>query len=172
MSLRKCHECGNDVSTEASACPKCGAKIKHEKKPMSKVMLLFLVVIVLGITASIVESEKRETTEKAKTPEQKAADAKENELLSRRITAAAAGMNLVKKNLRNPESVQWSDVFSNSDGSLICIDYRAQNGFGGYSRETIVFVSNNAYTDTGNWNKRCVNKSLIDVKKTALHFVK
>lgn len=37
MALIKCPECGNDVSTEASACPKCGfpireknSQIKHE----------------------------------------------------------------------------------------------------------------------------------------------
>lgn len=28
MALIKCHECGSDVSTEAIACPKCGAPVK------------------------------------------------------------------------------------------------------------------------------------------------
>lgn len=28
MALIKCHECGNNVSTEAAACPNCGAKPK------------------------------------------------------------------------------------------------------------------------------------------------
>lgn len=29
MALVKCHECGHDVSTEATACPNCGAKPKR-----------------------------------------------------------------------------------------------------------------------------------------------
>lgn len=28
MALIKCKECGNDVSTKADSCPKCGAKLK------------------------------------------------------------------------------------------------------------------------------------------------
>jgi len=31
MALIKCHECGNDVSSEAQACPKCGAAPQKEK---------------------------------------------------------------------------------------------------------------------------------------------
>jgi hypothetical protein len=29
MSLRKCKECGNEVSTTAESCPKCGAVLKN-----------------------------------------------------------------------------------------------------------------------------------------------
>jgi len=32
MSLKKCKECGNDVSTEAAVCPKCGAAQKKDVK--------------------------------------------------------------------------------------------------------------------------------------------
>lgn len=31
MALIKCPECGNDVSTEAVSCPKCGCPIKKQK---------------------------------------------------------------------------------------------------------------------------------------------
>lgn len=31
MALIKCPECGNDVSTEAEACPKCGCPIKKQE---------------------------------------------------------------------------------------------------------------------------------------------
>jgi len=33
MALVECHECGNEISTEAKTCPKCGAKNRHLKKP-------------------------------------------------------------------------------------------------------------------------------------------
>jgi len=50
MSLIKCHECGNEVSTEAAKCPKCGAKVK---KPTSLVTKLLLGVMGLGIVAAM-----------------------------------------------------------------------------------------------------------------------
>ena len=28
LAIIACHDCGNEVSTEAKACPKCGAKVK------------------------------------------------------------------------------------------------------------------------------------------------
>lgn len=31
MSLIKCHECGHDISTEATQCPNCGAPVKKLK---------------------------------------------------------------------------------------------------------------------------------------------
>lgn len=36
MGLTKCHECGNKVSTEAAACPACGAPVEAERKPTKK----------------------------------------------------------------------------------------------------------------------------------------
>lgn len=36
MALIKCHECGNEVSTEATACPKCGAKPKAMATNLNK----------------------------------------------------------------------------------------------------------------------------------------
>lgn len=48
MALTKCHECGHDVSTEAAACPQCGAKPKKK----ARVALLFLVLVgLVGLLA-------------------------------------------------------------------------------------------------------------------------
>ena len=33
MALTKCKECGQDVSTSAKACPKCGAPVGHKVSP-------------------------------------------------------------------------------------------------------------------------------------------
>ncbi|MEQ1663206.1 MAG: zinc ribbon domain-containing protein [Thiobacillus sp.] len=51
MSLIKCHECGNEVSTEAKTCPKCGAKVK---KPTSLAAKLVVVLIGIGVVSAIV----------------------------------------------------------------------------------------------------------------------
>jgi hypothetical protein len=42
MALTKCHECGQDVSTQAKACPTCGAQVK---KPSGTRLLLFLLAV-------------------------------------------------------------------------------------------------------------------------------
>ena len=50
MALKKCRECGNEISTKAAACPNCGAPGKKQKKPTS---LLTWVVVVLIVGAVI-----------------------------------------------------------------------------------------------------------------------
>jgi predicted nucleic acid-binding Zn ribbon protein len=45
MSLVKCHECGNEISTEAKFCPQCGAKNRKRKK--SIIGRFFVTLLVL-----------------------------------------------------------------------------------------------------------------------------
>jgi hypothetical protein len=49
MALIKCKECGHDVSTQAKACPGCGAQVK---KPSGARLGLFLVAVI-GVFALI-----------------------------------------------------------------------------------------------------------------------
>ena len=48
MAIIKCHECGNEISSEAKVCPQCGAKNRSYSKKWSAT---FLVVVVLGFVA-------------------------------------------------------------------------------------------------------------------------
>jgi DNA-directed RNA polymerase subunit RPC12/RpoP len=48
MSLLKCHECSNEVSSEAKACPKCGAKVKKPTSLIAKIVLALLGVAILS----------------------------------------------------------------------------------------------------------------------------
>lgn len=52
MALVKCSECGRDVSTEAKACPSCGAKVKLPKRPTSPI-LKYSLIGVIGMTVVI-----------------------------------------------------------------------------------------------------------------------
>jgi DNA-directed RNA polymerase subunit RPC12/RpoP len=54
MALLKCHECGNDVSSESKACPKCGAKVK---KPTSLAVKMLAVLFGIGIFSSYLGSQ-------------------------------------------------------------------------------------------------------------------
>jgi hypothetical protein len=53
MALKKCRECGNDISTKAAACPKCGAVLKKKGGCLSVVVLLFLIGIVIAAISSV-----------------------------------------------------------------------------------------------------------------------
>lgn len=49
MALIKCHECTHEVSTEASACPRCGAKVRTESgREVSALWTLLLGCIYLA----------------------------------------------------------------------------------------------------------------------------
>jgi DNA-directed RNA polymerase subunit RPC12/RpoP len=50
MALLKCHECSNEVSSEAKTCPKCGAKVK---KPTSLVVKILAALFGIGILVSL-----------------------------------------------------------------------------------------------------------------------
>ncbi|NIA07350.1 MAG: zinc-ribbon domain-containing protein [Actinobacteria bacterium] len=55
MALNKCKECGNEVSTKAKSCPKCGAALK---KPGGCLRILGIVIgcsIFLGIVSSLID---------------------------------------------------------------------------------------------------------------------
>ena len=52
MALQKCKECGNEISKSATACPKCGAKIK-KTGCLTKIVAGFLILLVLVVIANI-----------------------------------------------------------------------------------------------------------------------
>ena len=52
MSLKKCKECGNEVSTKAKNCPKCGAPVKTNISCLGAIGIIILVFIVIGIIVS------------------------------------------------------------------------------------------------------------------------
>ena len=57
MALRKCPECGNDMSDTLKTCPHCGYRIKKERQPFSRknkiLVIIIAAVLVLGTIGSI-----------------------------------------------------------------------------------------------------------------------
>lgn len=52
MALVKCKECGEDVSTKAKACPKCGAKAPKKTSLFTWLVLFFIIFIVYAANQS------------------------------------------------------------------------------------------------------------------------
>jgi hypothetical protein len=60
MALAKCHECGQDVSTEAKACPACGAPVKKSSGARFPLFLLVATLGVLGLIALTTKDQPRQ----------------------------------------------------------------------------------------------------------------
>lgn len=56
MAIRKCRECGNDVSTSAKTCPKCGVSDPAKSRASMSIMKIMPFVIAAAIIYGIRES--------------------------------------------------------------------------------------------------------------------
>jgi DNA-directed RNA polymerase subunit RPC12/RpoP len=156
MALMKCSECGNDVSSEAKSCPHCGAKVKKPKAPMSLVKKLGILAAVLFVWSVVRQASQDEERRAARTPEQVAADKKEAAQEVARSSAVQIAVDQLRKSVRDPDSLVIESARASADPVLVCIEYRAKNGFGGMSKEFVVFTEKKTYPNNGDaWNKQC-----------------
>lgn len=158
--MGKCRECGKEVSTEAKACPHCGAK-KPVPKKVGPIGTAIVVLIGLVIFWPFLSGDAGTSAPPpAPTPEQVAAKAKRDATFNQTVAAAKA----VKQALRDPDSLTWESIRANDDASVICLEYRAKNGFGGMNREFAVFVKGKASQKPEMWNKHCT-QPLTDLSR-------
>lgn len=163
MAIVKCKECSKDVSTKALACPNCGVKLPKRTSIVTWLVVIFLVVpAVLGVIGAVnapSNSQESSGVAKAKTPEQTAEEKAKIERYARVQVAASQ----VKNILRDPDSLKWEAILANDDASVICMQYRAKNGFGGMNREQLTVFKDRFYKEAAIWNKNCAKKSLHDM---------
>ena len=165
MSMISCGECGASVSTEARSCPACGANRKVFRRPVGakKSMswlkkigiafgMMFGVSLVGGFAASMSGTKPGAENESAQDKQQK-------HMTYQAYLAAKA----VKASLRNPDSLSFEQILANDNGSIICLTYRAQNGFGGMNIERVVFKDGDPSQSHASWHAHCAGKMLNDV---------
>lgn len=167
MALIKCHECGNQVSTDAKTCPQCGAKIR---KRHSKGQWLLIGLATVGIVSCIAKTQgntDRRTNELSaaeakKSPEQKTAEAAEKLKKEAEFQRVVAGAKVIKQGTKNPDSFNLNSATLMADGS-ICYEYRATNSFNAVVPGKLVITKNNKTTQKGrDWNKFCGGKTGTD----------
>lgn len=62
MALKPCRECGNPVSTEAKACPKCGAVVRSQSPSGCAVGCVLIFALALYVMHSCTEALNRPLT--------------------------------------------------------------------------------------------------------------
>lgn len=180
MAMTNCKECKSEISDKAESCPKCGAKIKRTSL-FTKLVLIFIIIGVVGSIWGNSQSSKRQqetaqieqqrranlTTEQrakedaaSQLKAQKEADSKKLEDL--RFARTVLVIKTLKSALREPESVKWENILANDDGTLVCVELSAKNGFGGYNKETYAWYKNKITQAASVWNAQCT-KPLFDL---------
>lgn len=161
MAMINCGECGVSVSTEAKVCPACGASRKAFRRPAGarrvswpkKIGIGFAALI--GVSVVIQAATGGDQTVQAESPQAKQS--------KQRGYAAYLSAKALKASLRNPGSLDFDEILANEDGSVICMTYRAQNGFGGMNLERVVFRDGKPSQTRASWRANCANKMLFDV---------
>jgi Na+-transporting methylmalonyl-CoA/oxaloacetate decarboxylase gamma subunit len=176
MALIKCHECQNDVSTEAKVCPKCGAKVRLPKEKKEALPRLAApkmslgVKIFIGLFVMIVVGQLIRVTTPPKTPEQIASDAAAAAADDKRVGAAMLAAALIKKSAREPDSINFSSLRVSDDATVVCAVYKGRNGFGGVSEEPAVYIVGLQSGAPDSWNEHCTGK-MYEYKGRLAHVI-
>jgi len=62
MAMKKCKECGNEVSTKAESCPKCGAVLKKKTGCLGYIGIGIFILFMLGVISSLIDDGSNKTT--------------------------------------------------------------------------------------------------------------
>lgn len=151
MALKKCKECGAQVSTDAKQCPQCGAKVK---KPIGVFGIIVLGLMVVVVSKCVMDQTNR-PQQAAKTPEQIEREAK-NEA---EFQADVAKVRALRSAMKNPTSFELVSAIR-MDSGVLCVTYRATNSFNAVITESKAITPAGGFAD---WNKACAGKTGKDV---------
>jgi len=162
MALIKCTECGAEISSNATSCPKCGKPAKRKTKwttwVIGAIFALFFVGFIMQSQTDRERQAKQDALEAAKSPEQRASDAAakaKREADHQRVTSV---LRSLKVNAKNPASFEVVQAGMTDAGS-ICVTYRATNSFNAVVTE---YQAINKDNKIGDWNKLCAGKTISD----------
>lgn len=136
-------------------------KPKERISGSAKVILGFLAfVAVIAIHDNLRGPPKPPTPEQV---ELEAAQQSQREEELTRNSLAHTLYNSTRENLRNPDSMVIEKLYARATPPLVCLAYRAQNGFGGMVRDFIIYDEKTMSKDVKTWNKRCVESGMQDL---------
>lgn len=129
MALKKCKECGADVSDKADACPKCGAKIPKKTSIFTKIIATFLG---FGVLMALISGANNPNSNiKSSGPEQGASIVSETVKPTRKPGLAVA--SLVKKYDKIEATTWYRDKSSpshvNANGVYLYLGDKAESAW-------------------------------------------
>lgn len=141
MALKKCKECGNDVSTKAESCPKCGAVLRKKTSGCTGCLaIVILGTIVVAVISSLTDtgtgsrpSGGSPTTESR--PKTQAELRKEQ--IERQFSAwdgSHRGLTkAIKASMNDPDSYDHVETVYSDMGDYLVVrtTFRGKNAFGG-----------------------------------------
>lgn len=142
MALEKCKECGNEISTKAKACPKCGVEIKRTSGLTKLIAGIIVFMIIFGIIESSNMQERQQAAASAEqarvaalTPAIRAKEEADKLETDQFHGANGACMEFIKQRLNDPGSAEFmhsSQSHYNHKGNLWTIQrpVRAKNAMG------------------------------------------
>ena len=173
MTMIKCRECGNKVSTKATSCLNCGAPPKKK----SSLMSFFIIVLMGGIafsyytTESYSPSSSNKSVTSPKTYE-KGTTFNVSKVVpdNRLVIYKLNGKNAVKNVLKDPDSARFGKLYLNKYADTnaswaLCGYVNAKNSLGGYTGDKRfislgsaqnTFLENNEQDSWAKaWNRYC-----------------
>jgi len=148
VALIECHECGKSISSQAASCPHCGAplsapSVSVARKKSHGAGCAVAIVLFLAFVGFVMFVNNN------RTPEQKAADERDQQNQSDAIAVCMLAQNAVKARLSAPSTADfpgcgWSlgeyDIRVNPDRTLFYVKgyVDAQNGFGAKIRSNFI----------------------------------
>lgn len=151
MALVNCHECKKEISSEAKACPHCGAA-----PPKGIGIGGWFLIVVVGAVAYSATKGGGESTPAPKPASE--AEKRADDELNRAIAAAT----LLKQATKDPSSFKLESLLLFSGGAA-CYEWRAKNSFGAIVPAKAVFTPPGSMLTSdrdGNrfvraWNQTC-----------------
>lgn len=148
MALTKCKECGKEMSSEAKACPACGAP------PPKKTSLVTWLVCGFMLFVFVRCAQMGGTgTSTATAPTPKTTPAEEKE-----FQTVVGSLVWIKENMKNPKSFELVSA-QMIGGKALCIEYRGTNSFNAVVLNRRVITDNVNSAESKDWNRECAGRS-------------
>lgn len=161
MALTKCKECGNEVSTDAKSCPKCGVRLQKRFGCLPVVGYGFLGLVALAVIGNFVNGPSKSV---------QSADSSQHAREAEDYATKTLGEQAIRSMLKDPDS----GVFTGSmgrikDGLHVACGYvNAKNSFGAMAgaspwlvivetKVALIQTSENAGRFNPLWNKYCAS---------------
>lgn len=166
MAMIACKECGSEVSSKATTCPKCGVTLRKKTSGCAMVAAGLLALVGIFMVVGMITNDYSTPSSASTT----SAKAKADDGSTEKSTRAQTLVLLIRKTLRNPDSFKAESVLV-TDALSVCATYRAENGFGGMNREQAVMsadktkaLNSNERGFTALWNAECAGKTGLETK--------